>query len=295
MNTTSTLNAYNTMPMTMDNNPLLPSPFVPMTTPFVPMPGFTPCLISTAPNGDMMQVVPLQAPHTVMTGDSPQFVPMPTPPLLFNPAMFPSFSPMSISVSPANLPVSMSPSPSPQPISRPPGFQQPTKTKTFLDVVNNRREISRSRSPSIGSECSDSGCEITRERCASTESVGSDSGSSKRDLVYSTLAYFERTFGPKYDNEGTRGENVLRLKVKTVIALEHIVEFISMCVKENLIESISCPVSTKKGRQHVRGYLAYIRGYNSLCTDRIEAIFNQYNESNGFPFKTLHRNPVSTL
>lgn len=288
-------NIYNTMPYTtMENNPLLPSPFVPMTTPFMPMPGFTPCLISTAPNGDMMQVVPLQAP--VMSGDSPQFVPMPTPPLLFNPAMFPSFSPMSISVSPAPLPVSMSHSPSPKPISRPPGFQQPAgKTKTFLDVVNSRREISRSRSPSIGSECSDSGCEITRERCISSESVGSDGGSSKRDLVYSTLAYFERTFGAKYDNEGTRGENVLRLKVKTVIALEHIVEFISMCVQENLIESISCPVSTKKGRQHVRGYLAYIRGYNSLCTDRIEAIFNQYNESNGFPFKTLHRNPVSTL
>merc|ERR1719203_1593103 len=282
------------MPMTMENNPLLPSPFVPMTTPFMPMPGFTPCLISTAPNGDMMQVVPLQAP--VMSGDSPQFVPMPTPPLLFNPAMFPSFSPMSISVPPAPLPASMSHSPSPKPISRPPGFQQPAgKTKSFLDVVNSRREISRSRSPSIGSECSDSGCEITWERCISSESVGSDGGSSKRDLVYSTLAYFERTFGQKYDNEGTRGENVLRLKVKTVIALEHIVGFISMCVQENLIESISCPVSTKKGRQHVRGYLAYIRGYTSQAADRIEAVFNSFNAEKGYPFKTLHRNPVSTL
>merc|ERR1712109_197280 len=122
-----------------------------------------------------------------------------------------------------------------------------------------------------------------------------DGGSSKRDLVYSTLAYFERTFGPKYDNEGTRGENVLRLKVKTVVALEHIIEFISLCHKEGLIHSISCPVSTKKGRQHVRGYLAYIKGYTGAAADRIESVFEEFNKEKGYPFKTLHRNPASTL
>jgi len=105
----------------------------------------------------------------------------------------------------------------------------------------------------------------------------------------------QSVFGAAYDNDGTRGENVLRLKVKTVIALEHIVEFISLCNNEGLIHSISCPVSTKKGRQHVRGYLAYIKGFSSASADRIESIFEKFNKEKGFPFKTLHRNPASTL
>merc|ERR1719471_1844758 len=123
-----------------------------------------------------------------------------------------------------------------------------------------------------------------RDRSVSRES-GTSEAPSKRALVDNTLGWMESVFGDKYDNDGTRGENVLRLKVKTVVALEHIVEFIALCHNEGLIESISCPVSTKKGRQHVRGYLAYIKAFNASSCDRIEAIFNQFNAEKGFPFK----------
>jgi len=156
-----------------------------------------------------------------------------------------------------------------------------------LMVVPDR---SRSRSASIASE-SDSGEVEMRNRSVSREMEAP----SKRALVDQTLGWMESVFGDRYDNDGTRGENVLRLKVKTVIALEHIVDFISRCNNEGLIHSISCPVSTKKGRQHVRGYLAYIKGFSGASADRIEAIFEEFNKEKGYPFKTLHCNPVSTL
>lgn len=264
------------------------------------MPGYTPVLMNIPAfpenqNGFAPIQMPLQPfpfllqPNPVLQSNSvsPILLPMPVPNFPMN---VPSMSPPLLSLSPMP-PISVS-SPPQMSASRPPtGTSQPPSSQ-FLGT--GLRDVSRSRSASLASDSGEMDLDRSRHRSVSRES-GASEMPSKRALVDSTLGWMESVFGDKYDNDGTRGENVLRLKVKTVIALEHIVEFISRCHSEGLIESISCPVSTKKGRQHVRGYLAYIKGFSGSSADRIQAIFEAFNQEKGFPFKTLHRNPASTL
>lgn len=144
---------------------------------------------------------------------------------------------------------------------------------------------SNSRSMSDYSVCSD------REREYSVETPAEPS---KRELVNNAFAKLQAMFGLNFDQNGNRGENILRLKVKTRTALEQIVPFIEFCQRENLIVSVSCPISTKKGRQQVRGFLAYLQMKNAQDADRVEELIKQYNDCNGSPFKTWHRNPPST-
>jgi len=122
----------------------------------------------------------------------------------------------------------------------------------------------------------------------------------KKDLVHDTLNWMNKVFGDEhFDCDGRRGPNVLRLKVKTRGALEHICPLIDSLVNEGLVHHISCPISTKKSRQHIRGYLAYIEAVSGEAIDRIMEIFNKYNEilihdCDGqleHPFKGLSRNP----
>lgn len=258
------------------------------------MPGFTPVLMNVpifpqAPMQMQAQFHPyfLNQPNIPIPQNSPILLPMPSP----------NFVPMQpfLSQSPPNMMPLLSLSnpyqqlviSSPPQMSKSPN-QASDSLPSYLSAALHVPD--RSRSASIASE-SDSGGEVEiRNR-----SVSREEPPSKRALVDQTLGWMQSVFGDRYDNDGTRGENVLRLKVKTVIALEHIVEFISHCNNEGLIHSISCPVSTKKGRQHVRGYLAYIKGYSGASADRIESIFEEFNKEKGYPFKTLHRNPVSTL
>lgn len=266
---------------------------------FPQMPGYTPVLMNVPAdmNGFNPNFIPLQQfqpmflqpnpPMLNSTSASPVFLPMISP---VNVPPFPSSSPPMLSLSPNPMPTVSVSSP-PMQISRPP-TQNPQSNSHFLG--HGLRDVSRSRSCSVASESDSGEMERSRHRSVSRES-GVSEAPSKRALVDSTLGWMANVFGDNYDNDGTRGENVLRLKVKTVIALENIVAFIDRCNAEGLIESISCPVSTKKGRQHVRGYLAYIKGFSGSAADRIEAIFEAFNRENGYPFKTLHRNPASTL
>jgi len=125
----------------------------------------------------------------------------------------------------------------------------------------------------------------------------------KKDLVNMTLDYLYEIFGNNFDTEGNRGANVLRVKVKTRGALEHICILIEKCISEGLLCQISCPISTKKARQHIRGYLAYIEAVNGEAADRVAEIFEEYNNSilvrdsntNALvhPFKGISRNPVT--
>jgi len=270
------------------------------------MPGYTPVLMNVPAFPQENGFVPpqIQPQFPLQMQPFPLFL-QPNPQFPLQNSASPVFLPM---ISPLNNVPSMSPpmfsSLSPNPmvsVSSPPMMtpSQPPQTHTNSQFLGSGlRDVSRSRSASVQSDhslASDSGeIERSRHRSVSRESGGFEAPS-KRALVDSTLGWMESVFGDKYDNDGTRGENVLRLKVKTVIALENIVEFISRCNQEGLIESISCPVSTKKGRQHVRGYLAYIKGFSGNSADRIEAIFEAFNQEKGYPFKTLHRNPASTL
>jgi len=152
--------------------------------------------------------------------------------------------------------------------------------------------VPRSRSPTRS---------VSRGRSLSDCSYGSDTERdyeraepSKRELVNRAFAKLEALFGKNFDQNGNRGENILRLKVKTRTALEKIVPFIEFCQRENLIVSVSCPISTKKGRQQVRGFLAYLQMKDARDADRVEELIQAYNASNGSPFNTWHRNPPST-
>lgn len=122
----------------------------------------------------------------------------------------------------------------------------------------------------------------------------------KKELVHDTLTWMLKVFGEEhFDTDGRRGPNVLRLKVKTRGALEHICPLVDKLVNEKLVHHISCPISTKKSRQHIRGYLAYIEAVSGEAIDRIMEIFNKYNEilihdcdgNLEHPFKGLSRNP----
>jgi hypothetical protein len=92
-----------------------------------------------------------------------------------------------------------------------------------------------------------------------------------------------------YDEIGNRGENVVRIKVKTRNALENIVPFIDACNARGLLTRVSCPISTKKGRQHIRGFLAYLECQD---TPSVQRLFEAYNEKFAC-FKPLDVNPPS--
>lgn len=263
------------------NVPLFPQGMQMQTQEGVPM--FNPCPMFL--NQPMPNMQPQSSPVLLPTMPSPNFIPMPFMSSNSPPQMMPM---LSLSPMPPMVQIQSPPNMSQ---SRPPQASASNSLPSYLSAALHVPDRSRSRSASIASE-SDSGCD-DRERSVSRELP--PEAPSKRALVDETLGWMQSVFGDRYDNDGTRGENVLRLKVKTVIALEHIVEFISRCNKEGLIHSISCPVSTKKGRQHVRGYLAYIKGFTGASADRIESIFEEFNKEKGYPFKTLHRNPASTL
>jgi len=148
--------------------------------------------------------------------------------------------------------------------------------------------LPRQRSRSI---CSDSVGSIEREfrDCSAPPAEPS-----KRELVNCAFEKLQKLFGANFDQEGNRGQNILRLKVKTRQALEQIVPLIEFIQTENLIVSVSCPISTKKGRQQVRGFLAYIQFKDARDADRAEQLIAEYNASNGSPFNTCHRDPPST-
>lgn len=151
-----------------------------------------------------------------------------------------------------------------------------------------RRRVSRSKSQNRSRASLDDARERSKERSESIASM------SKRDLINHALATFADRFGPNYDQNGNRGENVLRIKVKTRTALEHIVAFVTLLDERGLLAKISCPISTKKGRQHIRGFLAYLETTN---TEEVKRLFYEYNaahtEDNCAPFKDIEENPPS--
>jgi len=123
----------------------------------------------------------------------------------------------------------------------------------------------------------------------------------KKDLVNGTLDWFYAVLGSEhFDCEGRRGKNVLRIKVKTRGALEYICPLIDRCIEEGLLNHVSCPISTKKQRRHIRGYLAYLEAVSESATNRMIEIFDEINQDfvtncDGkleHPFKGISRNPI---
>merc|ERR1719336_657309 len=106
----------------------------------------------------------------------------------------------------------------------------------------------------------------------------------KREIVSSTLAWLAHVFQDKFDTIGNRGEFVLRVKIKTREALDHFCPFVQKCVSEKLLCRMSCPISTKNGRKHIRGYLAYMEALDGRTANRILELFHLYNQQHGAVF-----------
>jgi hypothetical protein len=120
----------------------------------------------------------------------------------------------------------------------------------------------------------------------------------KRQIVASTLDWLSQTFQDQFDTIGNRGELVLRMKIKTREALDAFCPFVTLCVKESLLCKMSCPISTKNGRKHIRGYLAYMEAVSEEAAERVIELYNEFNKThvlpNGEPvFSGLQLNPSS--
>merc|ERR1740123_1322783 len=159
--------------------------------------------------------------------------------------------------------------------------------------------ISRSCSP-VSIAPVESVEEINRERLPSSNSSSSIDTTasgviSKKELVEDCLMKIDQIFGDRVQTTGMRGPTVMRIKVKTRPALEKIVGLLQ-CLEQNCnITAISCPKSTKKGKQHIRGFLAYIQTDSVSEIPQIQAAFDSFNVANTtgeiLPFKTLEVNP----
>merc|ERR1712048_579471 len=82
-------------------------------------------------------------------------------------------------------------------------------------------------------------------------------------------------------------------------ALEHFCPFVDLCVQEGLLKRMSCPISTKNARKHIRGYLAYLEAINVDSAERVLELYHEYNRnhmlSNGETvFPGISLNPTST-
>jgi len=260
--------------------------------------GFTPMLLSTHSSGLQMLT-----PMPVMTNMQPSVSPVPGLPVMqpFVPLDFPVSMPI----------VSMTPSVSPSPrMVKPemtrshgsltvPGSRNPSASTENFSV-----SYSREREPLYPVE------PFETERLQEKEPVVNDDNipipeftpdMTKKDLVNGTLDWFYAVLGSEhFDCEGRRGKNVLRIKVKTRGALEYICPLINQCIEEGLLNHVSCPISTKKQRRHIRGYLAYLEAVSESATDRMIEIFNELNKDfvtncDGIlehPFKGISRNPI---
>merc|ERR1712083_350110 len=141
--------------------------------------------------------------------------------------------------------------------------------------------------------------EISRERlptCGSSSSLGSATGQiSKKELVENCLREIDEIFGNRVQTAGMRGPTVMRIKVKTRPALEKIVALLRSLEQNCNITTISCPKSTKKGKQHIRGFLAYIQTSTVHEIPQLQAVFDSFNRAHTVgedsPFKTLEVNP----
>lgn len=272
---------------------MAPQYFPQQTLPPIPtIPGFTPMFIGSPMLPPMQQSLP------PMNSTNTPSIPMKD--TLSEPTM-PFFTVVSGSNSPPSQGFFVMNSPSPVPamfVSPPPMMNSPQvqfgqSPCGLLQPNMPYASVSASRSLSPPADSDYNDVPYVRERLPS---IGSSCGEkSKKELVDEALTELSNDFGLNFDTDGLRGQNILRIKVKTRVALENIVSFIRFCQQENLLERVSCPISTKKGRQHVRGFLAYLQTRNERDSDRVCELFDAYNAANNNPFKAYQRNPKSTL
>lgn len=279
--------------------------------------GFTPMVLCTDSNG-MQHLTPLPffAPPFMMMPQmvaiDPNDASLPVPPLALShsPASSPLPLPvphLTLSHSPASAPLPMPPltlshSPS-APLPMPPIDLTPQIFRIPTDPV------CEPSSSSENEEVFPDSWELPESDHQSKEAVKNDKNiavpeftaeMTKKDLVNLSLDWLYEVFGNNFDCDGRRGRNVLRIKVKTRGALEYICVLVQKCIDEGIIHHVSCPISTKKQKKHIRGYLAYLEAVSDEATARMIEIFNELNTAfvencDGemeHPFKGISRNPI---
>lgn len=277
-------------------------PFVTLNNMSVPVPpafptltgknsGFTPMLLTTDSNG--MQTL------TTMSI-------MQSPLSLSSPGLMPQFyfDPSGMAIALPSMPLVMTPSPSPLPMLMPQTNLCGDHSASNVD----RWSLSASRERDILGDIESFESErpmepkvaVTKQNKFPTPALTEDM--TKKDVVNFTLDWFYAVLGSDhFDCEGRRGANVLRIKVKTRGALEYICPLIDQCIEEGLLHHVSCPISTKKKRRHIRGYLAYLEAVSEEAADRVIEVFNEVNKvlvnncdgAMEHPFKGISRNPIA--
>merc|ERR1719373_247224 len=248
---------YPMMPM-LDMTSITPPPVAPMGSfvpTAVPMMGYS--IVPVASNG--MPMVGLPQASSSYSSENMQFL---LPELAFTPPQ------QTFSISRSCSPVSDAVLPE---------MYEPARQPV--------QEVSRERLPSEGSSGS----------LDSTSTSGTAGVISKKELVEYCLKEIDSIFGDRVQTTGMRGPTVMRIKVKTRPALELIVELLRALEQNSSIVGISCPKSTKKGKQHIRGFLAYIQSSTVAEIAKVQRVFDEFhrrNEKNGeVPFKSLEVNP----
>lgn len=220
------------------------------------------------------------------------FVPVP-PPVFQVPLMQP----------PVNMqpPLNMSPPPSDMKLNFLPPVSMPPTVTTFSEVspslesyasLDSGDSDSRSASRSTSVETLDASMETVpySAQKVAVENVNNiplpllNEEMTKREIVNATLGWLAQVFQDRFDTIGNRGEFVLRVKIKTREALDHFCPFVQMCVAEKLLCRMSCPISTKNGRKHIRGYLAYMEALDGRTANRILELFHLYNQQHDSVF-----------
>lgn len=113
------------------------------------------------------------------------------------------------------------------------------------------------------------------------------SNSTKRDAVLSCLKELEKMFKDKIDDAGFRGPTALRIRVKTWNAIKHIVPFLVKANEEVKIKKVSLPKSTKGLGKVLRGFLAYMLVESLEEREKMQKLFEEYQQENNKPFKKL--------
>jgi len=267
----------------------------------------TPMILTTASNGvqsltPIPQSLPVLGLQSSNSNSLPNMPTLPFSPLIVDPASLPMFMPTMVPQQPSNLFIPFSPLSMPS-VSPSGSMCTPSSSNDLWTVSCSRErdaeqleiEPFESERPIEDEEPKEPSMNVNKIPVPTmTEDM------KKKDLVSATLDWLYEVFGSDhFDCEGRRGTNVLRVKVKTRGALEHICPFLSECMDEGLIYHVSCPISTKKARQHIRGYLAYIEAISQDAADRVVEIFNKHNKvlitnCDGeleHPFKNISRNP----
>jgi len=286
--------------------------------------GCTPFVLTTYSNGaQTMSAIPMMgapamiAPLPVVLDSNSMPMPVACPVMPFQPSSSPMmpFQPSSSPMMPfqpssspqVGIPVFLPPSPLLS--NTPSGSLLSGRGDSFIQLptYNNMASLSREREfeslediePFESERAQEPAEAVVNENQVPLPTLTGDM--TKKELVNATLDWFYEVLGSEhFDCEGRRGANVLRVKVKTRGALEKICGFVNRCMEEGLLHHVSCPLSKKKQRRYVRGYLCYLEGISTAATDRMIEIFEEVNSvlvknCDGeleHPFKGISRNPI---